>query len=187
MTDLASVPSTVTDLIDVPQYEQDGGFPVEQGYIWTTCASVENGNPLFWDAEVAEHLTGGPIAPPTMMSVWFRPHHWSPGRTEPAVPLQAHFDLKDLLNLPEAIISDNTNTFYDPVRIGDMIRSRQILRSISEPKTTKLGTGRFWVLEVEYLNQHDALVGVESYTAFGYVNPKLLSADTEAGSEGSDA
>lgn len=173
MNELQPVPEHVIDLIGVAQYEEEGGFPVEQGYIWTTCASVENGNPLFWDDKVAEELTDGPIAPPTMMSVWFRPHHWSPGRTEPAVPLQAHFDLKDQLGLPEAIISDNTNTFYDPVRIGDRIRSRQILRSISDPKTTKLGTGRFWVLDVEYLNHLDALVGVESYTAFGYVNPNI--------------
>ena len=39
---------------------------------------------------------------------------------------------------------------------------------MSEPKTTKLGTGRFWVIDVEYLNQRDELVGVESYTGFGY-------------------
>ena len=168
MTQPADVPGHVTDLIGRYQYEREGGFPVERGYIWSSCASVENANPLFWDDDVATELTGGWIAPPTMLSVWFRPHHWSPGRTDPAVPLQAHFDLKELLGLPEAIISDNTMVFHDPVRIGDRIRSRQILRSISEPKTTKLGTGRFWVLDVEYLNQDDALVGVESYTSFGY-------------------
>ena len=80
-------------------------------------------------------------------------------------------DLKDELDLPEAIISSNTNTFHDPVRIGDRVRSRQILRSISEPKTTRLGHGRFWTIDVEYLNQDDALLGVESYTAFGYRRP----------------
>ncbi|NNE73319.1 MAG: hypothetical protein HKN26_06630 [Acidimicrobiales bacterium] len=169
---LMEVPEAVTALIGQEQYEEEGGFPVEHGYIWTTCASVENGNPLFWDDDVAAEITDGPIAPPTMLSVWFRPHHWSPGRTEPAVPLQAHFDLKELLDLPEAIISENTITFHDPVRIGDRIRSRQVLKSISDPKTTKLGTGRFWVLEVEYLNQDDQLVGVESYTAFGYRRPE---------------
>ena len=163
-----AIPESVTALIGRHQYELDGGFPVEQGYVWTSCASVENGNPLFWDEEVAAELTDGPIAPPTMLSVWFRPHHWSPGRDEPNVPLQAHFDLKEQLGLPEAIISDNTIVFHEPVRIGDRIRSRQVLRSISEPKSTKLGTGRFWVLDVEYLNQHDELVGIESYTAFGY-------------------
>ena len=158
--ELPPIPGAVTDRIGLVQYEEEGGFPVEHGYIWTTCASVENGNPLFWDDGVADALTDGPIAPPTMLSVWFRPHHWSPGRTEPAVPLQAHFDLKDELDLPEAIISSNTNTFYDPVRIGDRVRSRQILRSISEPKTTRLGHGRFWTIDVEYLNQDLSLIHI---------------------------
>lgn len=169
--ELAPIPDHVTALIGEHQYEIDGGFPVEHGYIWSTCASTENGNPLFWDEAVADSLTAGPTAPPTMLSVWFRPHHWSPGRSEPAVPLQVHFDLKELLSLPEAIISENTITFGVPVRIGDRIRSRQVLKSISDAKTTKLGTGRFWVLEVEYLNQNDEIVGVESYTAFGYRRP----------------
>lgn len=166
---MIEIPDNVTALIGVQQYEEEGGFPVEHGYIWNTCAATSNGNPLYWDDDVASTLTEGSIAPPTMLSVWFRPHHWSPGRTEPAVPLQAHFDLKELLELPEAIISENTITFGVPVRIGDRIRSRQVLKSISEPKTTRLGTGRFWVIDVEYLNQNDELVGVEAYSAFGYV------------------
>jgi uncharacterized protein len=162
------LPADISALIDVPQYEAVGEFPVEQGYIWTSCASVENGNPLFWDPAVADEITDGPITPPTMLSVWFRPHHWSPGRDEPGLALQVHFDLKERLDLPEAIMSDNTIVFHEPVRPGDVLRTRQILRSVSGPKTTKLGTGRFWVIEVEYHNQRDELVGVESYTGFGY-------------------
>jgi acyl dehydratase len=167
MTD-RDLPPAVEKLIDQVQYEEAGEFPVERGYVYTSCSSVENGNPLFWDDDVAQQITNGPIAPPTMISVWFRPHQWSPGRTEPAVPLQSHFDLKRVFELPEAVMTDNTIVFHAPVRPGDRLRTRQILRSVSEPKTTKLGTGRFWVIEVEYLNQHDELVGVESYTGFGY-------------------
>ena len=158
----------VVALIGKVQYEETGEFPVERGYVWTTCASVENGNPLFWDDAVAAEITNGPIAPPTMLSVWFRPHHWSPGRDEQPLPLQVHFDLKEAFALPEAVMSDNTIVFHEPVRPGDLLRTRQILRSVSEPKTTKLGTCRFWVIDVEYLNQRDELVGVESYTGFGY-------------------
>ncbi len=162
------LPAEVAALIGAVQYEETGEFPVEQGYVWTTCASVENGNPLFWDPDVARELTDGPIAPPTMLSVWFRPHHWSPGRDEQPMPLQVHFDLKEIFGLPEAVMSDNTIVFHEPVRLGDRLRTRQILKSVSEPKTTRLGTGRFWVIDVEYLNERDELVGVESYTGFGY-------------------
>jgi acyl dehydratase len=162
------LPADVEALIGAVQYEQTGEFPVERGYIWTSCASVENGNPLFWDDDVAHALTGGPIAPPTMLSVWFRPHHWAPGRTVQPLPLQVHFDLKERFALPEAVMTDNTIVFHEPVRPGDVLRTRQVLRSVSDEKTTKLGTGRFWVIDVEYLNQRGELVGVESYTGFGY-------------------
>jgi uncharacterized protein len=155
-------------LVGVEQYAEVGEFPVERGYIWTSCASVENGNPLFWDDAVAQQITDGPIAPPTMVSVWFRPHSWAPGRTEVALPLQVHFDLKLLFNLPEAVMTDNTIEFHTPVRLGDVLRTHQVLRSVSEEKTTKLGTGRFWVIDVVYNNQDGDLVAVESYTGFGY-------------------
>jgi len=156
------------EMVGVEQYPEVSEFPVERGYIWTSCASVENGNPLYWDDEVAEALTGGPIAPPTMVSVWFRPHSWAPGRTEVALPLQVHFDLKALFGLPEAVMSDNSIEFHTPVRLGDVLHTHQVLRSISDDKTTKLGTGRFWVIDVVYVNQDGDLVAVESYTGFGY-------------------
>ena len=163
-----AVPDDVLALVGVPQYEEEGEFPVERGYVWSMCAATENGNPLFWDDDVAAELTGGPIAPPTMLSVWFRPHHWAPGRTEERLPLRVHFDLKERLGLPEAVMTDNTMTFYEPVRPGDVLRTRQVLRSVSDLKRTKLGTGRFWVIDVEYANQRGELVGIESYTGFGY-------------------
>ena len=49
---------------------------------------------------MADELTGGPIAPPSMLSVWFRPHNWAPGVSEPQVPLQVHFDLKERSTCP---------------------------------------------------------------------------------------
>ena len=165
---MSDLPADVVDLIGRLQYEEEAEFPVERGYVWTACSSVENANPLFWDDKVAAELTGGPVAPPTMLSTWFRPHHWAPGRTTQALPLQIHFDMKDRFDLPEAVMTDNSIVFHEPVRPGDRLTSRQVLRSISEEKTTKLGTGRFWVIDVEYHNQRQELVGVESWTGFGY-------------------
>lgn len=164
----AALPPDVVAAIDRMQYEEAGDFPVERGYIWTACASVENGNPLFWDDEVAAAVTGGPVAPPSMLSTWFRPHHWAPGRDVQRLPLQVHFDLKERLGLPEAVMTDNTMVFHEPVRPGDVISTCQRLRSVSAEKTTKLGTGRFWVIDVEYRNDRGDLVGVESWTGFGY-------------------
>jgi acyl dehydratase len=65
-------------------------------------------------------------------------------------------------------MTDNTMVFHEPVRPGDVLTTYQILRSVSDEKTTKLGTGRFWVIDVEYTNPAGETVGVESYTGFGY-------------------
>lgn len=162
------LPAEVQSWIGEKRYEEEGEFPVEMGYVWTTCAAVENGNPIYWDQKVADEITGGPIAPPSMISVWFRPHFWAPNRTKQAQPLQVHFDLKETLELPEAVMTDNTITFGEPVRPGDRLRTHQVLRSVSPLKTTKLGTGRFWVIDVVYENQKGEHVGTESYTGFGY-------------------
>ncbi len=164
----ADLPAEVKGRLGQKRYEILGDFDVERGYVQTTCASVENGNPLFWDEKTSNELTDGWIAPPTMISVWFRPHYWAPGRSEQAQPLQVHFDLKEALELPEAVMTDNTIVFRDPVRPGDRLRTWQVLRSVSEPKTTKLGKGRFWVIDVEYVNQKGESVGTETYTGFGY-------------------
>ena len=164
----SDLPEEVQSWIGQERYEEEGGFPVEMGYIWTGCSSVENGNPLYWDEKVAEEITGGQIAPPTMISAWFRPHHWSPGQQEQRLPLKVHFDLKEAFGLPEAVMTDNTITFGVPVRQGDRIKTHQVLRSVSPLKTTKIGTGRFWVIDVIYTNQRGENVGVETYTGYGY-------------------
>ena len=165
---LPEVPAEVQDWIGKERYQEEGEFPVERGYIWTTCSSVEMGNPIYWDEKVAEEITDGIIAHPSMLSVWTRPHRWSPGAAEERVPLETHFRMKKVLELPEAIISRNELAFGEPVRPGDQIRSEQVLDSISPPKTLKLGTGRFWVISVNYYNQRDEWVGTESYDCFSY-------------------
>ena len=96
MTDTTTVPDEVEALIGNVQYEETGEFPVERGYIWTSCASVENGNPLFWDDDVAAEITDGPIAPPTMLSVWCRdPVLWERG-SEGRLAVLPHLSVLDL-------------------------------------------------------------------------------------------
>ncbi len=148
--------------------EDVGDFEIEKGHIETNASAVEWDNPLYWDDEAAKELTNGQICPPTMLSVWLRPHHWAPGRTGEALPLSVHFDLKRELNLPEAIITANELSFGEPVRPGDTLTSKQTLLSISPPKRNKLGLGRYWVIDVVFTNQRGEWVGTDSYNCFGY-------------------
>ncbi|MEZ5243720.1 MAG: MaoC family dehydratase N-terminal domain-containing protein [Acidimicrobiales bacterium] len=165
---MSDLPAAIAELIDTPQYPVTASFPVELGYSYNTLSATENGNPLYWDPAVADELTDGMTVPPTTLSLWMRPHRWEPGAEEEQVALKVHFDLKAMLDLPEAIMSDNTLILHEPVRPGDVISHHQVLRSVSEPKTTKLGTGRFWSIDIVYTNQDGVLVGIESYTGFGY-------------------
>ena len=170
MTD--ELPTAANEMIGKALYEEQTEFPIEMGYVYNTCAAVRNGNPLFWNAAVASEITGGQIAPPTMLSVWFRPHYWAPGADGERKALMTHFDLKELLHLPEAVVASSETLFGEPVRIGDVLTTRQIVRSIGELKQTKLGIGRFWVIDVETVNQRDDWVGTDIYTMLGYRRPK---------------
>jgi acyl dehydratase len=145
-----------------------GDVVVDRGYIQHWCEATENANPLFWDDRVAEELTTGPIAPPTMLSVWMRPLVWKPGSDERIRPLELHFQLKEALDLPEGIVAGNEIEFYAPVRPGDRISTTQSVREIGEVKENRLGTGRNWTIDVTYTNQRGQVVGVESYTMFSY-------------------
>jgi uncharacterized protein len=162
----------MTAVDDWVGFELDAGagdVVAERGYVLHWCESVEDANPLYWDAEVADTLTDGWIAPPTMLSVWMRPLMFNPRRGEAIRPLELHFRLKDAFGLPEGIVGANEITFGVPVRMGDVISTRQTVREISEPKTNRLGTGRSWTIDVTYTNQRDEVVGIESYEMFSYV------------------
>lgn len=165
---MSDLPAEVQSWIGKVRYEDETTFEIERGYIFTSNASVENGNPLYWDDAVAAELTGGPTAPPTLLSIWFRPHHWRPGGEKARMPYQIHFDLKATLELPEAIMTDNELVFGVPVRPGDKLYAKQSLASVSPLKRTKLGTGRFWAIEVDYSNQRGEMVARESITGYGY-------------------
>jgi uncharacterized protein len=148
-----------------------GDIVAERGYVLHWCESVEDANPLFWNEDVAEGLTDGWIAPPTMLSVWMRPLMFDPRLApgESIRPLEVHFRLKDAFGLPEGIVGANEITFGVPVRMGDVVSTRQTVREISEPRTNRLGTGRSWTIDVTYTNQRGEVVGIESYEMFSYV------------------
>ena len=60
---MSDLPAEVQGWIGEKRYPIESEFDVERGYIFSSCASAENGNPLFWDEKVAQAVTGGFIAP----------------------------------------------------------------------------------------------------------------------------
>ena len=147
-----------------------GDIVCEPGFITHWCESVADANPLYWDEDTAAELTGGLTAPPTMLSVWMRPLMFDPRQDDDARirPLELHFVLKDALELPEGVVSANELAFGVPIRPGDRLRTVQSVRDISPLKRTRVGTGRFWTIDVTYTTQDGEVAGVETYVMFGY-------------------
>ena len=121
-----TLPDAVRNMIDTPLYEERTEFPIEIGYVYNTCAAVENGNPLYWDEELARTLVGKRIAPPTMLSVWFRPHYWAPGASGERKALQAHFDLKELLGITGGLLFDGKGHLYLGTRFEELLVDRHM-------------------------------------------------------------
>ena len=146
-----------------------GDVECERGYILHWAEATENANLLYWDEGVAQDVTGGWIAPPSMLSVWMRPLMFNPNAREQVRPLEMHFRLKDAFELPEGIVTGNEIVFGVPVRPGDTIATKQTVTEIGDVRTNRLGTGRPWTIDVTYTNQRGEVAAVESYRMFCYV------------------
>lgn len=158
----------VVRLIGRPQYVSDLGIAANALSVHAMCAAVEDASAVHWNEAEATALLGAPYAPATMLAAWGRPELWEPGQGAPLRALQAHFDLKALLGYPASVAVSNSLIFYAPVKIGDRLRMQQVVRDIGDIKETKLGRGRFWTVEMQYLDEAGDLVGVERYEFFGF-------------------
>lgn len=165
---MSQLPEEVQGLIGLRCYETVAGVEVTRAAIRTMCAAVENSNPVYWQPRAARDMVDGEWAPATMLSAWGRPERWQPRAESQAKPLQLHYDLKALFRFPTAIVSSFESVFHLPVAVGDSLDTCQVLQSVSDEKETRLGVGRFWVIEMEYRNQRGDLAGVDTFNCFGY-------------------
>jgi|HubBroStandDraft_1064217.scaffolds.fasta_scaffold06567_5 hypothetical protein len=147
---------------------EPGDITCEPGYILHWLEATENANPVYWDDEVARELTGGPTAPATMLSVWSRPLVWRPGRSEPDRLLVMHHLMKEAFGLPQGIVARSESVFLIPIRPGDRIARTETVREVGELRTTRLGRGRSWIIDVTYRNQLGEVVGSDAYEMFSY-------------------
>lgn len=151
----------VQDWVGKERTDPPGDIVCERGYVLHWLEATENANPRYW-------AEGADSAPPSMLSVWMRPLQFVPGREKTWMPLSLHFDLKEAFALPDGVVAANEITFHAPVRIGDRITTTQRIRDISEEKTTRVGTGRFWTIDVTHRDQTGEVKGVETYEMFSY-------------------
>lgn len=166
------------------EIERVSEVKVEQSLIDAWLEAVRDGNPLYWNEEVAKAIAGGIVAPTPSTLTYAATYRWSPRRPDeiwdvhgvespafrPAVrmPMETHFALKDFTGLKEGIVGGIDAEYYEPMRLGDRLTIVSRIVGIGELRTNKLGTGRNWTNEVRYTNQDGRLVSIERYKFFCY-------------------
>ena len=161
------LPEEVNKLIGKNSFTDQSPIIIQKGLWQNFCSSIEDGNKIYWDERVAECHTEDLIAHPAMLPSWVHDFEWHPQRKK-VQPMELHFHLKNILNLPLGIVTEVDIEYYLPIKDGDAISANQTLLSVSELVKTKLGEGRYWVIEVKYFNQLEILVGKQNIHFLGY-------------------
>lgn len=161
------LPEEVNKLIGKNSFTDLSPIMIQKGLWQNFCSSIEDGNKIYWDERVAECHTEDLIAHPAMLPSWVHDFEWHPQRKK-VQPMELHFHLKNILNLPLGIVTEVDIEYYLPIKDGDAISANQTLLSVSELVKTKLGEGRYWVIEVKYFNQLEILVGKQNIHFLGY-------------------
>ena len=150
MTDKQEFLARLKEFEGVEIGTQDGADAVNQAMIRHWVEAMGDENPVYVDPEAAaSSVHGQVIAPPVMLQAWvmrgFAPRPSAGGSPQ-----------DDLMNLIESegftsVVATNCEQEYDRMlHIGDHLRTRSMIDSISEEKQTGLGVGHFITTRVEY-------------------------------------
>ena len=134
-------------------------FEVEKGMIRRFAIAVGDHNPLYYDDEFARTTAyGGVVAPPTFLFEWNHKKHdaWPPGE------LKSLF--AGLEHQPRGIRGINEYEFIQPVRPGDIIKSRARVTDVYE-KQGRSGRLVFIISETVYHNQREETLGKSKDTS----------------------
>jgi uncharacterized protein len=146
------------------------------------CEAMGDTNPVYTDPEAAEaSVHGGIVAPPTMLQAWvMRPF----GSGRPAATNNPFAELLAVLDadFPSVVATNCEQTYHRYVRPGDRLSLRTVIDSVSEEKTTGLGTGHFVTTRQDYYDQTGELVGSMLFRILRFrpaTKPKPVPAVTE--------
>ncbi|MGW6025851.1 bifunctional MaoC family dehydratase N-terminal/OB-fold nucleic acid binding domain-containing protein [Streptomyces sp. NPDC055099] len=111
----------------------EGKDPVNEPMIRHWCEAMGDTNPAYTGAD--------PIAPPTMLQAWTM--GGLSGHQGRSAAYDELFALLDGAGYTSVVATDCEQEYLRPLRPGDEITFDAVIESVSERKTTKLGTGHF--------------------------------------------
>jgi uncharacterized OB-fold protein len=137
-----------------------GKDPVNEPMIRHWCEAMGDTDPAYSGPDA--------VAPPTMLQAWtmggLSGHTEHTGRTGAYDEL---FDLLDEAGCTSVVATDCEQEYLRPLRPGDEVTFDAVIESVSDRKTTKLGTGYFVTTRMDVRVGQD-LVGTHRFRILKY-------------------
>lgn len=134
---------------------RSGGVVVNDGLIRLLCGAVQDANPRYWEEGES---------PPALLFTWLLDMPWAPGLPARRPPMAIGIPLPgdQVLNVSQHV------EFYEKIRVGDHLSMTETLISISDEKTSHLGTGHFVQTKIDVTRQDSARVATITNNLFRY-------------------
>lgn len=148
--------------------------PVNLPMIRHWVDALDDHNPIYLDEDRARASRfGGLVAPPAMLQTWTmgRPRLEGiaeRGGSSSEMDSESPFVALAKAGLPGTLATNSELEFLRYLRIGDQLHSTSALESISERKTTGLGSGYFVTWMTSYFAGTDELVGRQRFRIFKF-------------------
>lgn len=135
-------------------------FPIDRSMVLNYCALVEDGNPRYWD--------GDECPPGLLMTLGFEPPWIPEGRPQGG----GLFTLSVPLPGRHIINASTTTEIERRPRVGDHVSVEEEIVSVSDEKTTRLGTGVFITSLSTYRDQYEQVIARNTNVLFRYDVPE---------------
>lgn len=134
-----------------------GKDPVNEPMIRHWCEAMGDTNPAYAGPDA--------VAPPTMLQAWTM--GGLSGHTGRTGAYDELFDLLDAAGCTSVVATDCEQEYLRPLRPGDEVTFDAVIESVSDRKTTKLGTGYFVTTRMDVRVGPD-LVGTHRFRILKY-------------------
>ncbi|MCF2532110.1 OB-fold domain-containing protein [Yinghuangia soli] len=150
--------------------------PVNGPMIRHWAETMGDKNPVYTDPEFAKSTHfGGIVAPATMLQVWIM-RGLQTGVATADSPVQKLYDLIVEAGFGSVVATNCEQEYVRPLRLDEVVEYDQMIETVSEEKTTGLGTGHFiTTLTNIYVPAEDgerALVGTHRFRILRYTPHK---------------
>jgi uncharacterized protein len=130
--------------------------------------AVGDTNPIYTDAAAGEASGhGGLVAPPAMLQAWVMNGLKGPSRGGDS-PYEQMNELLFSREFRSVVGTNSEQVYHRYLRPGDRVTMRTVIDSISEQKTTGLGTGHFVSTRQDYHDEAGELVGSMLFRIFRF-------------------